>query len=514
MAESAYIGNIEVWPNNNRRARNPADQKRLDAYWKRRDPKPKRTRPASAESMVVSAAKSRAKLALVKIVAIILVIVTLVVMVYLNNVYVDPNYLNIGLSLTRSYSRSTTLNLIQMEKEMQNTIAENTEKINDIYANSSAQASDFKLDRKGLSKERFSTENGYIPGFVEINEELLKVASEYGSMSLCGHNFDGLLYLAMANDESEDWMRDKTKTISSAYPSALVDIDGQNFVKQINELCFTIYFSNKSTYDLNVAYLKKSSNAPWIRDPLAGTTTEQGALSQCFSTGVSDAAIQGNVNEKTQLDAIKDTVIKYSGNTESVNAIYETCTGSKYPYWGSTISDYGDRWSIRDTATVLKSVQEHYSENFLKNYMYDGTPSAYEAICYAQLVHWYPSHATDSWGAEGFKGRYTTPNAALAHAHFLASETSINIIRQYAQDSISKGCYYKNDSILISMYKELDSAMEAAQVPIYVNGEQIAVLNETTIGNDMQAKHELPNILFNYILLEELFNEGNGGVSE
>lgn len=539
MAETAYIGSIEVWPNNDHRAKHPADQRKLDAYWRKRDPKKKKGRSAVDKAAVHAAkaaipggalipdavydkalakGKKKAKWMLIKIVAIMLAVVILVVIVYLNNVYVDPDYLNVSLSMNRSYSMETTLNLIQQEKlyiEVDNKL---TDQYNEQFASTAASA--LQLPYKGLSKERFSTANGHIEGYTDINEELYKYVTECGTISVGGVNFDGLLYMAMCNDESASWLCDTKRTISSAFPSKLLDINKDNYVGMIHNMDIAMVFSSEYAHMLNENAGKFQYGSAWMWEKYSGygrIYAEQGPATQRFVSDFS-SALAGRANEYGKINNadIKTKFTQYN-HLELYDLMLNTCTGSGYSSGAfGTILDNGDRWCIADTVAAFNHAQNKYLNMFVDKYKYGGTPSEYELVAAIQMIHWMPATITDVDTANSYVlGKYPVQNAYLAQIHGLASEQCISIIQEHVKTAMDKGLYNWGDYKTCgpTMIDELSDTLDSMNIPIIVGTETTGTYNTATCTKGTQGQEEVAGFLFNYIMLKTLYSEGNGGTS-
>lgn len=500
MATSVYVGDIEVRPGNERRARNIADQKKLDAYWRKHGPKQKSN---PKEAAIAAASKNPTVMALKFKLALIcfgiIALVCLVVFIYLGNVYVDPTYLNVGIYLNKSYSRESTAKIIQVEKEYQNTLDTVAKTNQDNWSEHSFDPSTYKGNGK-LDPARFTTSKGYIENFAEINNDLLAYVSSISSFTVDGVSFDGLAYLAMCNDESANWVRDTTQTVSSAFPSALIDVDTTNYLGQFEKLNIGDIFTSPKAYNLTGGNFYLGS--AWIMN--GGSDSDQGPTTSAFNeydhgNVVSGLASEASIvtNRKAEIDAIsKEPMISAR--------ILETCTGSGHVYGASIIANSGDRWSIHDSAAVFTANMEKYLPMYTKEYtkLFSTTPGKYELLCFMQMQHWFGSGFTlFNKQADDFNKIGAWPLLIKG----ICDESSLAIIQEEVEKELSQNdclCHANKDSEFVFAVLENINSLGLQ----YSDG---STFDYTTDIRTDQGRSEFINFVYNYMLLEKIYSEGS-----
>lgn len=447
-------------------------------------------------------------------------IVCLVMFVYLSTCYVDPNYLNVGAYLNRSYSRDTLRNIIetekmylQYEKDLQESLNNNL----DVEVDKSIAAT--PLSRNGLSDEIYSKDSYYIDGFAEINNYLLKYCSKYGSftakLGTSEIKADGLYYMAMANTESGGWCADFSKTVSSAFPSAFIDISGDNYEKRIQNVNIYNVLISPDSYDPTI-YGYTFTGKPWIGDPLT-----QGPATQWFSsTSGIDTASE---HSKIEGDSAKSEILKamlvsdtYRGNETSAQLLYEKifneCTGSGFSYSNGAVGDNGDRWCIADACTVFAKAQESAVNSLNKVYPVTESCTDYELVALLRMNHWMSGVATSTYE------QYTTNKenkvqfwyenwnhyqSWIAYAKALSTEEVISEFRSIAKENIDKHYFIVDGIDFSSIYEKVNE-----QKLVYNNGHESFTFSIEDECLSSQAKTEFVLFLYRYILLETMYSGG------
>lgn len=528
MATTYYVGNIEVTSEGGRRARDPSQQKALDRYWRRRDGRPKKEKKSKVPTNKVEAAQTAVKalgffqkFKTVGIILLILLIIILVVFVYLSNVYVDPNYLNVNAYMNKTYSRDTTFKVIMDEKNFIELRDDLTDYKNSLTSNVDNAVPAIPADRNGLSTTRFSQD------FVDINNYLLSYCSTYGSLTVnigaTPVTMDGLFYMAMCNTESGGWCVDYSKTLSSVYPSAFVDINVSDYKSQINSVDITQVLLSPDAYKpSNMGYTW--SYKPWVSDPLT-----QGPSTQWFA----QTSSVKSTNELSKITGDSSTHIKnamyLSGlyTQEEAEAFYtmitKQCTGSGLDTTGQAgktqgkIGDYGDRWCIKDQCEVFAKSQEGSFNTLSKTYPSNYTATPYEVIMLARMNHWLPSVCTSTYDTyinfrdsqtEFWYEHWNHYQSWIAYAKVLSSEPVVAEVRRQVLQNVNEGKYlvdYCDMNAIINVAKE--------QMFTYDNGhDEPFIFSIDEECKSQQAKTEFIKYLYNYVLLETLYSEG--GTSE
>ena len=418
----------------------------------------------------------------------------------------------------RAVSLQTTYKLLNAEKEVNNALTNASNAANDRWKNATFDASAFLNDSRKLSPERFSTDKGYIDGYVEINEWLLAHTSSAGSFTVNGVEFDGLAYMTMCNDESVSWLRDSTKTLSSVFPSRLIDINMSNYKQAIPGLSIIDVFTSPDSYNLPMYGVEYGS--PWI-----GDWSTQGPATSAFMAGTHDTALNQATNEYNLLNddpaTIKniDTISKVP-NGDLTKLILSECTGSgKETGWGK-ISDYGDRWNIHNGAAVFKYNMETYLPKYVEGYtaLYDETVTKYHLLCFMQMQHWYGA------GYSYFDSMYIAdPGCGGMNDHFsragvwpvlikgICHPSSLVIIQQSIYDDLERA-----DGEMIDYN---DGYHEGVVVDVLANIDTMKLEYTSDDGNtytfdsskdllDDQGRSEFIHFVYNYMMLDYLFSEG------
>lgn len=477
--------------------------------------------PDAVYDKALGKAKKKAKWTFIKIVAITLALILLVMMIYLNNCYVDPNYLNVSAYLNRSYSRETTRGIIETEKmylEYKNDLQDSLNSSLDADVDKSIAAT--PLSRTGLNDEIYSKDSYYIDGFAEINNYLLKYCSKYGSftakLGTTEIKADGLYYMAMANTESGVWCADFSKTVSSAFPSAFIDIDESNYEKRIQNVNIYNVLISPDAYDPTL-YGYTFTNKPWVGDPLT-----QGPATQWFSStsGIDTASEQSKIggdNEKSEILKAMLVSDAYRGNDASAQTLYEKifseCTGSGFVDGNNRhIGDNGDRWCIADACTVFAKAQESAVTSL--NAVYPTTESCtdYELVALLRMNHWMSGVATSTYDQyitnKENKVRFWYENwnhyqSWIAYAKALSTEEVISEFRSIAKENIDKHYFIVDGVDFSSIYEKVNE-----QKLVYNNGHESFTFSIEDECLSSQAKTEFVLFLYRYILLETMYSGG------
>lgn len=436
-------------------------------------------------------------------------IVCLVMFVYLSTCYVDPNYLNVGAYLNRSYSRDTLRNIIETEKIYLNTVEDVTKENKEKWSHSTFDPSKYASSTRKLDAEMFSTANGYIENFKEINEALLAYTSANGSFTVNDFSFDGLAYLAMCNDESYAWLRDPKQTISSAFPSTIIDIDTTDYVGQIENLNIGTIFTSSKAYGFTGGSYCNNSAWIWVQDSYH-YCSDQGPSTSAFSQSDHSKVLANSTSETEILNNSKDEIEIIARDSTLLNLMLETCTGSGQPYFSSTICNNGDRWNIADSATVYAYNMQTYIPLYINKYkeMYsDDEIGKYEILCFMQMQHWFGSgylYFTD-YGTSGLSNHYAKPGAWSMLIRGVCDESSLGIIQEAVKNDIlnlhGSLPVTETDSELVKKVLENVDSLNLK----YTDG---SVFKSSTDVISGQGRSEFINYVYNYMVLEELFSKG------
>lgn len=435
----------------------------------------------------------------------ILLIVLLVFIIYIANVQAEPP-LSLEGYIVRPYSRETSFSVFQAQKIKMEAVETASIETVERWKNTSFDVQGYDSSSRKLSTTRFAESNGYISGFVEINEALLSYASKYGSFKVNDISFDGLAYLAMCNDESGSWLRDGTKTVSSAFPSAIVDINQANYQDAIAGLTIVDVFTNEKAY--NFTYGNRFYNTAWLEP-----SSDQGPSTSAFNAYNHGAVTADMTSEYELISAKRNLIDAISGLGDNIMSkhMLETCTGSKAPYYKSYIADGGDRWNIADSAIVFKYNMETYLPMYIAEY---GDVSKYELLCFIQMQHWYGS------GYNMFKTippNLTSGPAPFTHAGVwptlikgICTDECLGIIQQHVKedlDSCTSGMIDYLDGQRGDVVTDVLSAIDNMKLTYTDENGTERVFNSSTDVSG-QGRTEFIFFLYNYLMLEELYSEG------
>ena len=473
--------------------------------------------PDSMISKATGKALKRVKWIMLKPIIKILLVVILVLYIYLSNVYVDPNYINVNAYLNKSYSRDTTFQVILSERYINGLRDELEEYKEDNKGSEDSSVPATPANRNGLSTSRFSAD------FVTINNYLLSYCSTYGSIKVdigkTPIDMDGLFYMTMCNTESGGWAVDYSKTLSSVYPSAFLDINIDNYKERINSVGIVDVLISEDAYKPN-AYNYTWAFKPWVGDPLT-----QGPSTQWFSnnSGVSSTCEYDKISAAREVIEKAMVASQLYNETEAATfyeLIASQCTGSGFDSTGMTgnitkgkIGDFGDRWCIKDQCQVFSKTQSEVFANLKEVYPSTETASPYEVIALARMNHWLPSvcfsdaetyYKNKESKVAGWYENWGHYQSWIAYAKILSTEPVIEEIRSQVLTNVADNKFLVDEC-------DIDAVLAIAgeQSLTYDNGYdspfEFSIDDECLTG---QAKKEFIKYLYNYILLETLYSEG------
>lgn len=435
-------------------------------------------------------------------------LICLVMFIYLGNVYVDPNYLNVGIYLNKSYSRATTAKIIEVEKEYQETVNEVNKNNAEDWSSHTFDPSTYTGTGK-LSESRFSTAKGYIENFVSVNNDLLAYTSSYCKVNVGSTSFDGLLYMAMCNDESYAWLRDDKQTVSSAFPSAIVDIDGENYLGQFEKLNIGTIFTSPNAYNLSGG--SYYSNTAWLHNGSYGSNaydSDQGPSTSAFNEYNHGKIVSNRSSEVSIITDNKHAIDKIAKDEAISNHIIATGTGSGSRYYNSTIANGGDRWNIQDSASVFALNMDEYLPKYAEAYkeIYGKDAGKYEILCFAQMQHWYGSgyDCFKDYGASGISSHYTKPYAWSVFIQGICDDSSLAIIQDAVNTALSSGTDLPATSTDSELVQNVIANVNSIGVK-YPDGSAFKSSTDICSG---QGRSEFINYLYNYMFLETLYSEG------
>lgn len=417
----------------------------------------------------------------------------------------DPNeFIRMSGFSNRRVSSEVSAKIIEDETAYKNATEDTAKRNNEEWSDATFDPSKHSSSTRSLSAERFSMENGYIEHYKEINECLLAYASANGSFTVGGQSFDGIAFLAMCNDESYSWLRDDRQTISSAFPSKLINVDVQNYVGQIEKLNIGTVFTSGKAYGLSGNF--RFGSAWMAQDYGKWVDSDQGPTTSAFTASDHDAVLSGAKNEITIVSELKSEIDAISQNKNVSEQIIKTGTGSNQVYWLSTIANYGDRWNIADNAKVFKHNMETYLPKYAENYkaMFNEDVGKYHYICFMQMQHWYGS-AYNAFNST-LDGNFGKAGAWPLLIKGLCNNSSLAIIQSWVDSDLAS---VKNGQMVgqlchSKMITEVLANVDSLGLT-YADGTKF---NSATDCVKPQAKNECIGFLYNYMLLETLFSEG------
>lgn len=450
---------------------------------------------------------------LLKCMAVPVILAVAIIFVFMLNTD-DPNdFIRMSGYSNRRISSEVSARILADEKAYKDAANDVAKLNNDEWSSYTFDPSKYSAANRSLSAERFSMENGYIEHYKEINECLLAYASANGSFTVGSQSFDGLAFLAMCNDESYGWLRDDKQTISSAFPSKIVDVNVQNYIGQIEKLNIGTVFTSGNAYHIPANGGSYRYSSAWMAQEYkpdgystAWYDTDQGPTTSAFTASDHDTLLTGAKNEITIVSELKSQIDAISQNANISEQILKTGTGSNQPYWMSTIANYGDRWNIADNAKVFKHNMEKYLPTYAANYktMFNEDAGKYHYICFMQMQHWYGS-AYNEFDSTLY-GNYGKAGAWPRLIKGICTNESLAIIQSWIDSDLGA---VKNGK----MVGQLNHAKMIDEVLAYVDSLGITYSDGTTFNsaNDCvtrQSRDECIGFLYNYMLLETLFAEG------
>ena len=321
-----------------------------------------------------------------------ILVAILVLVIFILNTPV-PEVLSMANEMPRPYNKQTIAHLLTLEKEYQETVDQVSENVRDMLNSVDvsnihlADIKDHKLVPSGsyLTEEFCNINNlllQYCNGVLE--EEGISYRVTLGSETV---EMDALIYMAMCNAESYGWMADPSRTISSVYPSGLIDtpLTANNALEMFAACNVEMVMNSQKAYSYTSMPFTTSATAP-----------ENGPSTQRFpGNPFSNCKVNKTpINEKTLFTrnaVTKDAFDKFgvsvykAGDWEKILSV---CTGAGTAANG----DYGDRFNIHDQLCAFYEGQIKEVNKF-NDTSYTGA-NAYTAVGLLRLAHWTPAALT------------------------------------------------------------------------------------------------------------------------
>lgn len=446
-------------------------------------------------------------------------IICLVMFVYLSTCYVDPNYLNVSAYLNRSYSRDTTRNIIQAKKEYQNALDNVNEVIQSIDKSPSYEGTLKTLT--GLSEERFSEANGFCKGYVEINNTIMAMFDEYGTIKVSigstEHTVPGINLASQVWSESGGAFADSTTTLIGAFPSKVIPLTAENYKEELtNSNILRVLFGDNSILYTGATGGNWLYGTYWKYDHDKNGNrfyTQQGILTTQSAGVPTSNLLKGETSEHDILfQASREDLLTIltsgvsQAEAESFLDILDNWTwGGLQASESGAVCPYGDRFNTVTAIRISKDTQESALAQFFDRYSTLSIENDYELLCYCRLMHWLPYVDTQE---SNWNSYYNKKDTWILMAKAVASTEVTNLIKSHVQENLDCiGNNYRMSNDYYSLYpeklEEIYNTIKSLNITWDNKSLDIDKDFATTQGKYIYIYH-----LFNYFMLESLYSEG------